>query len=127
MTRIDPFSELHRRGNHSIEWRFVATLPVLLPDADHKRELQLIGATCEAVESSSVVEKLIKAVDASLLGRVTHQISTAAILLTTTTKKDFEVVRALVRTVLADVDPDDFHAEIKAATETKMAAHKVST
>jgi hypothetical protein len=122
-TKRDPFIELHQHRQHSVEWRFSATLPVSLPDGDRYRESLIIGKTCEAVEASPLVDKLIKGVDTLLPGKVSRQISMIGVRLTTTSKKDFDLANVFARTVLADVDLSAFAAEIKADTEARLAKH----
>ena len=119
----DPFSERHRHREHDVEWRFAATLPVSLPNGDRNREHLTVRLTCESVEASPLVNKLIKGVDTLLPGKVAHAISMVDVRLTTKSKKDFDLVNVFARTILADVDPDAFAAEIKADTEARLAKH----
>jgi hypothetical protein len=121
-TKRDPFIEAHRHRDHAVEWRFTETLPVSLPENSRNREYQIINVACEAVKASATVDKLIKAVATLLPGKVVHQISMVGVRFSTSSKKDFDLVNVLVRSLLADVDPDAFTAEIKTAAEAALAA-----
>jgi len=118
----DPFTELHQKGDHSIEWRFAVTLPVCAADVHVEAWFALLHRQLEAVKAATVVNKLIKTIDTSLPGKVYHQINMLGVWFSTKSKKDFDLVNAIVRAVLADVDPDAFAAEIKTAAEAALAA-----
>jgi hypothetical protein len=108
------FSEVHNHGRHSLEWRFRDTLTT----RDVERDV--LDQTCQAVRAAPEIDRVIEA--AGAIPKVSHLVSAVSVQLSAKSKRDFDVVAAIARKLLADVDPVAFDARIRAATEASLEA-----